>query len=60
MFDAGWLKIYPNCFKHQTSNIKLTEEGDTADWHLPTSDSPFSHIVKKVKLWYDVERNMVF
>lgn len=27
---------------------------------LSLCDSAFTHIVKKVKLWYDVERNMVF
>lgn len=39
----------------QTKNYKLqTQKGAVF------MDSAFTHIVKKVKLWYDVERNMVF
>jgi len=39
--------------KHQTFNIEQIKR-------LSSWTASLSRIVKKVKLWYDVERNMVF
>ena len=53
MFEAMAFKVCPIHIKLSTSNFKLKKA-------LSLCDSAFTHIVKKVKLWYDVERNMVF
>ncbi|MCI1887954.1 MAG: hypothetical protein LKJ09_06065, partial [Enterococcaceae bacterium] len=59
LVEAGSSRLYRREYVHpfhcklKTTNFKLKKA-------LSLCDSAFTHIVKKVKLWYDVERNMVF